>query len=220
MKITVAGVGYVGLSLAVLLAQNHEVTAITTTESKAEKLNKYISPIRDDEIERFFAEAEKGERKLHLHAATDRDAAYGSAELVIIATSTNYDDARHVFDTSAVEDAIERTLRVNPDALIVIKSTVPVGYTEYVRKRYGTGNILFSPEFLRDHYSSASSRSASNRAGNSARAGAVIFFIAPARQFAMSVAHIDTGPSAACACAPASPCSSAPYTAASYAGTP
>lgn len=150
MKITVAGVGYVGLSLAVLLAQNHEVTAITTTESKAEKLNKYISPIRDDEIERFFAEAEKGERKLHLHAATDRDAAYGSAELVIIATSTNYDDARHVFDTSAVEDAIERTLRVNPDALIVIKSTVPVGYTESVRKRYGTGNILFSPEFLRE----------------------------------------------------------------------
>ena len=148
MKITVAGVGYVGLSLAVLLAQNNEVTAITTTESKAEKLNKYISPIRDDEIERFFAEAEKGERKLHLHAVTDRNAAYGSAELVIIATSTNYDDARHVFDTSAVEDAIERTLRVNPDALIVIKSTVPVGYTESVRKRYGTGNILFSPEFL------------------------------------------------------------------------
>lgn len=150
MKITVAGVGYVGLSLAVLLAQKHEVTAITTTESKAEKLNKLISPIQDDEIERFFAEARSGQRVLHLHTTTDKAAAYGSAELVIIATPTNYDDVNHFFDTSAVEDSIEWTLRVNPSALMVIKSTIPVGYTESVRKKYGVSNILFSPEFLRE----------------------------------------------------------------------
>ena len=150
MKITVAGVGYVGLSLAVLLAQKHEVTAITTTESKAEKLNKFISPIQDDEIERFFAEAKAGERKLNLHTTTDKAAAYGSAELVIIATPTNYDDVNHFFDTSAVEDAIEWTLKVNPDVLMVIKSTIPVGYTESVRKKYGVENIIFSPEFLRE----------------------------------------------------------------------
>ena len=150
MKITVAGVGYVGLSLAVLLAQNHEVTAITTTEAKAERLNQFISPIQDDEIERFFAEAQRGERQLNLHTTTDKEAAYGSAELVIIATPTNYDDVHHFFNTSAVEDAIEWTLKVNPDALMVIKSTIPVGYTETVRAKYGVKNILFSPEFLRE----------------------------------------------------------------------
>ena len=150
MKITVAGVGYVGLSLAVLLAQNHEVTAITTTPAKAEKLNKFISPIQDDEIERFFAEARSGERTLNLHTTTDKAAAYGSAELVIIATPTNYDDVNHFFDTSAVEDAIEQTLAVNPDVLMVIKSTVPVGYTDSVRARYNIDNIIFSPEFLRE----------------------------------------------------------------------
>ena len=130
MKITVAGVGYVGLSLAVLLAQKHEVTAITTTESKAEKLNQFISPIQDDEIERFFKEAREGKRELNLHTTTDKEAAYKNAELVIIATPTNYDDVNHFFDTSAVEDAIEWTLKVNPDVLMVIKSTIPVGYTE------------------------------------------------------------------------------------------
>ena len=150
MKITVAGVGYVGLSLAVLLAQKHEVTAITTTESKAEKLNKFISPIQDDEIERFFKETRNGERKLNLHTTTDKETAYGSAELVIIATPTNYDDVDNFFDTSAVEDAIEWTLKVNPDVLMVIKSTVPVGYTESVRQKYGINNIIFSPEFLRE----------------------------------------------------------------------
>lgn len=150
MKITVAGVGYVGLSLAVLLAQKHEVTAITTTESKAEKLNQFISPIQDDEIERFFREAREGERKLNLHTTTDKKAAYESAELVIIATPTNYDDVNHFFDTSAVEDAIEWTLKVNPDVLMVIKSTIPVGYTESVREKYGVRNIIFSPEFLRE----------------------------------------------------------------------
>ena len=150
MKITVAGVGYVGLSLAVLLAQNHEVTAITTTEKKAEKLNKFISPIQDDEIERFFAEAREGKRVLHLHTTTDKAAAYGSADLVIIATPTNYDDIGQFFDTSAVEDAIEWTLKVNPNVLMVIKSTIPVGYTESVKKKYGIKNIIFSPEFLRE----------------------------------------------------------------------
>ena len=150
MKITVAGVGYVGLSLAVLLAQNHDVTAITTTESKAEMLNKFISPIQDDEIERFFKETREGERKLNLYTTTDKEAAYKSADLVIIATPTNYDDVNHFFDTSAVEDAIEWTLKVNPDVLMVIKSTIPVGYTKSVREKYGVKNIIFSPEFLRE----------------------------------------------------------------------
>ena len=150
MKITVAGVGYVGLSLATLLAQKHEITAITTTPKKAERLNQFISPIQDDEIERFFAEAKAGERTLHLHTTTDKAAAYGSAEMVIIATPTNYDDVSHFFDTSAVEDAIEWTLKVNPNVPMIIKSTIPVGYTESVRKKYGVRNILFSPEFLRE----------------------------------------------------------------------
>lgn len=150
MKITVAGVGYVGLSLAVLLAQNHEVTAITTTENKAERLNQFISPIQDDEIERFFKETREGQRVLNLKTTTDKAAAYGSADLVIIATPTNYDDVGHFFDTSAVEDAIEWTLKVNPNVLMVIKSTIPVGYTESVKKKYGIKNIIFSPEFLRE----------------------------------------------------------------------
>ena len=150
MKITVAGVGYVGLSLAVLLAQKHDVTAITTTESKAEMLNQFISPIQDDEIERFFKEVGEGERTLNLFTTTDKEAAYGDADLVIIATPTNYDDVNHFFDTSAVEDAIEWTLKVNPDVLMVIKSTIPVGYTESVREKYGVNNIIFSPEFLRE----------------------------------------------------------------------
>lgn len=149
-KITVAGVGYVGLSLAVLLAQHHEVTAITTTPAKADKLNKFISPIQDDEIERFFKEVHEGKRKLNLTTTVDKDAAYASAELVIIATPTNYDDEHHFFDTSAVEDAIEHVLKVNSNVLMVIKSTVPVGYTDSVRKKYNIDNIIFSPEFLRE----------------------------------------------------------------------
>lgn len=150
MKITVAGVGYVGLSLAVLLAQHHKVTAITTTPAKAEKLNHFISPIQDDEIERFFREVKEGKRTLDLTTTCDKDAAYASAELVIIATPTNYDDEHHFFDTSAVEDAIEHVLKVNPKVLMVIKSTVPVGYTDSVREKYGIDNIIFSPEFLRE----------------------------------------------------------------------
>jgi len=150
MKITVAGVGYVGLSLAVLLAQNHEVTAITTTPRKAQILNQFLSPIQDDEIERFFKEAREGKRKLNLVTTTDKEKAYGEADLVIIATPTNYDEVEHFFDTSAVEDAIEWTLKVNPNVLMVIKSTIPVGYTDSVRKKYGVNNIIFSPEFLRE----------------------------------------------------------------------
>lgn len=150
MRITVAGVGYVGLSLAVLLAQKHKVTAITTTKEKADKLNNFISPIQDTEIEQFFTEVKDGKRKLNLKTTTDKAAAYKTAEIVVIATPTNYDDKNHLFDTSAVEDAIEQTLAVNPEALIVIKSTVPVGYTDHVREKYHVDNILFSPEFLRE----------------------------------------------------------------------
>lgn len=150
MRITVAGVGYVGLSLAVLLAQHHKVTAITTTPKKADRLNQFISPIQDEEIERFFREVHEGKRKLDLTTTVDKDFAYSSAELVIIATPTNYDDEHHFFDTSAVEDAIEHVLKVNPNVLMVIKSTVPVGYTDSVRNKYGIDNIIFSPEFLRE----------------------------------------------------------------------
>ena len=126
------------------------MTAITTTPAKAEKLNGFISPSQDDEIKRFFREARAGERKLNLTTTVDKEAAYSSAELVIIATPTNYDDVGHFFDTSAVEDAIECTLKYNPDVLMVIKSTIPVGYTESVREKYGIDNIIFSPEFLRE----------------------------------------------------------------------
>lgn len=150
MKITVAGVGYVGLSLAVLLSQKNEVMAITTTKAKAEQLNKFYSPIQDDEIERFFEEARAGKRKLNLTTTVDKEAAYKFAELVVIATPTNYDDVGQFFDTSAVEDAIECVLKYNPDAMMVIKSTIPVGYTESVKKKYGIKNIIFSPEFLRE----------------------------------------------------------------------
>ena len=150
MKITVAGVGYVGLSLAVLLSQHHEVTAITTTEGKVGQINSFISPIQDTEIERFFEQAREGKRELRLHATTDKEAAYKSAELVIIATPTNYDSQKNYFDTSAVEDAIQWVLKVNPDVPMVIKSTIPVGYTVSVREKLGAKNLFFSPEFLRE----------------------------------------------------------------------
>ena len=150
MRITVAGVGYVGLSLAVLLSQHHEVTAVTTTPAKAEKLNNWVSPIQDDEIERFMAEAKAGRRQLHLRTTTDKASAYSTADLVIIATPTNYDSQKNYFDTSSVEDAIEQTMAANPNAWMVIKSTIPVGYTKAIRKKYHTDRILFSPEFLRE----------------------------------------------------------------------
>lgn len=150
MKITVAGIGYVGLSIAVLLAQNHEVTAITTTKTKSEALNRFISPLQDDEIKRFFNEVRSGTRKLNLRTTTKHDDALATAELVIIATPTNYDKENNSFDTSSVEDVIQQTLIINPNALIVIKSTVPIGYTLSLLKKYNVDNILYSPEFLRE----------------------------------------------------------------------
>ena len=145
MKIAVAGVGYVGLSLAVLLSQRHEVMAVSTTPAKVEKINSGISPIKDKEIEDFLAH-----KKLNLTATCDKEAAYRNAEFVIIATPTNYDPNLNYFDTSAVEDVIETVLRVNPTAYMVIKSTVPVGYTLRAQEKYACRRIFFSPEFLRE----------------------------------------------------------------------
>ncbi len=145
MKITVAGTGYVGLSLAVLLAQHHEVYAVNNTPWKADLINSGKSPIQDAEIEEYLAN-----RELRLTATTDRELAYKDAEMVIIATPTNYDTKNNFFDTSCVEDVIETVRKYNPDVLLVIKSTIPVGYTEAVRKKYNDRNIIFSPEFLRE----------------------------------------------------------------------
>lgn len=150
MKIAVAGTGYVGLSLAVLLSQHNEVHALDIVPEKVEKINAFTSPIQDDEIERFLAEAEAGERKLNLHATVDAAEAYTGADYVVIATPTNYDSDRNFFDTSSVEAAIVAVRSVNPDAWVVIKSTVPVGYTAGLRERLGDGRIIFSPEFLRE----------------------------------------------------------------------
>ena len=145
MNIAVAGTGYVGLSLAVLLAQNHTVTAVDIVPEKVELINKLISPIQDDEIERFFAEKE-----LDLTATLDAEDAYRNAEMVIIAAPTNYDSKKNFFDTSAVEDVINLVIKVNPNAIMIIKSTIPVGYTQSIREKTGSKNIIFSPEFLRE----------------------------------------------------------------------
>ena len=145
MQIAVAGVGYVGLSLAVLLAQEHTVTAVTTTPEKAERLNRGISPIRDPEIEQRLADG-----GLHLTVTTDKAAAYRGADYVLIAAPTDYDPDTNSFDTRAVEDVIRSVLAVNPQAVMVIKSTVPIGYTQAAQARFGTENLLFSPEFLRE----------------------------------------------------------------------
>lgn len=145
MKITVAGVGYVGLSLAVLLAQHNQVTAVDIVPQKIELINKHISPIQDEYIEKYLKEKE-----LDLTATLDGASAYKNAEFIIIAAPTNYDSRKNFFDTSAVEAVIELVLSVNPSAIMVIKSTIPVGYTASVRKKYHTENIIFSPEFLRE----------------------------------------------------------------------
>ena len=145
MKIAVAGTGYVGLSMATLLSQHHEVMAVDIIAEKVEMINKRISPIQDDYIEKYFAEKE-----LNLVATLDADAAYKDAEFVIIAAPTNYDPVKNFFDTSAVESVIKKVMEVNPDAIMIIKSTIPVGYTESVRQKMGSNNILFSPEFLRE----------------------------------------------------------------------
>ncbi|MFR7758293.1 MAG: nucleotide sugar dehydrogenase [Christensenellales bacterium] len=145
MKIAVAGVGYVGLAQAVLLAQHNEVTAVTTTPAKAEKINSGAAPIVDKEISDFLAN-----RSLKLKATTDSETAYRNAELIIIATPTDYDPERNLFNTSTVEAVLKLIAQVNPDALVVIKSTVPVGYTESIVGKFGCDRMLFSPEFLRE----------------------------------------------------------------------
>lgn len=148
MKIAVAGTGYVGLSLAVLLSQHNEVVAVDIVPEKIEKINKWHSPIQDDYIEKFMAEHE--ERNLNLKATTDAEAAYSTADFVIIAAPTNYDPQKNFFDTSAVETVIDLVLKSSPTATMIIKSTIPVGYTRRVREKFNTDRILFSPEFLRE----------------------------------------------------------------------
>lgn len=144
-KIAVAGTGYVGLSLAVLLAQHNDVTAVDIVSEKVDLINKRLSPIQDEYIEKYLAE-----KDLNLTATLDAEEAYKTAEFVIIAAPTNYDSKKNYFDTSAVENVIELVLKSNPDAIMVIKSTIPVGYTKSAREKYQTNNILFSPEFLRE----------------------------------------------------------------------
>ena len=145
MKIAVAGTGYVGLSLAVLLAQHNEVKAVDIIPEKVELINKRLSPIQDDCIEKYLAE-----KDLNLEATLDGAAAYAQAELVIIAAPTNYDSKKNFFDTSAVEAVIKLVIENNPDAIMVIKSTIPVGYTKQAREKFHCDNIIFSPEFLRE----------------------------------------------------------------------
>lgn len=144
-NIAIAGTGYVGLSLAVLLAQHNHVTAVDIVPEKVELINNRRSPIHDDYIEKYLSEKE-----LDLTASTDAISAYKNADFIIIAASTDYDSSRNFFDCSAVESILELVLKINPDAAIVIKSTIPVGYTEGIRKKYHTNNIIFSPEFLRE----------------------------------------------------------------------
>ena len=145
MRIAVAGTGYVGLSLAVLLSQHHEVKAVDIIQDKVDLINNKKSPIVDKEIEEYLATKE-----LNLVATVDGNAAYKDAEMVVISTPTNYDPNKNYFDTSSVESVIEQVIAVNPDAVIIIKSTIPVGYTESVREKFKCDNILFSPEFLRE----------------------------------------------------------------------
>ena len=145
MNIAVAGTGYVGLSIATLLAQHQHVTAVDVVKEKIEMLKKHQSPIQDDYIEKFLKE-----KPLDIAFTTDGEEAYRQADFVVIATPTNYDSVKNFFDTSHVEEVIELVMRVNPDAIMVIKSTIPVGYTAHVREKYHSDNIIFAPEFLRE----------------------------------------------------------------------
>lgn len=145
IKIAVAGTGYVGLSMATLLSQHHPVVAVDIIPEKVEMINQRISPIQDEYIEKYFAEKE-----LNLVATLDAESAYRDADFVVIAAPTNYDPVKNFFDTSAVEKVIETVMKGNPNAIMVIKSTIPVGYTESIRQKTGSENILFSPEFLRE----------------------------------------------------------------------
>lgn len=145
MKITIAGTGYVGLSIATLLAQHNEVTAVDIVQERVDMVNNKISPIQDDYIEEYLKNKE-----LNLRATLDAETGYKDAEFVVIAAPTNYDSVKNFFDTSAVEDVIDKVMKYNPNAIMVIKSTIPVGYTETIRKKTGSRNIIFSPEFLRE----------------------------------------------------------------------
>lgn len=145
IKITVAGTGYVGLSIATLLSQHHEVWAVDIIEEKVSLINSKKSPIQDEYIEKYLAEKE-----LNLTATTNQEQAYTNADFVVIATPTNYDSEKNYFDTSAVEAAVESAMKYSPNAVIIIKSTIPVGYTERIRNTYNNQNIIFSPEFLRE----------------------------------------------------------------------
>lgn len=145
MKIAIAGTGYVGLSIATLLAQNNEVVAVDIIPEKVEKINKRISPIQDEYIEKYFKEKE-----LNLLATLDTKLAYSDADFVVVAAPTNYDTQKNFFDTSAIEDVVTEVIKYNPDAVIIIKSTIPVGYTESIRSKFYCDNIIFSPEFLRE----------------------------------------------------------------------
>lgn len=145
MKIAVAGTGYVGLSIATLLSQNHEVMAVDIVQEKVEKINKKISPIQDEYIEKYLKE-----KQLNLTATLDAETAYKDADFVVIAAPTNYDSKKNFFDTSAVEAVIKLVIEYNPDAIMVIKSTIPVGYTASIREKFHCDNIIFSPEFLRE----------------------------------------------------------------------
>ncbi len=150
MRITIAGMGYVGLSLAVLLAQRNEVTAVDTQDRKTSRINRYISPVRDEYIERYMREAREGVRTLSLRATTDWAEAYRDADYVVIAVPTDYDPKKNHFNCEQVETVIRQILSVSGEAVIVIKSTVPVGFTVRMRDKYATDRILFSPEFLRE----------------------------------------------------------------------
>lgn len=145
IRIAVAGTGYVGLSIATLLSQHHQVTAVDVVPEKVDLINNHQSPIQDDYIEKYLAE-----KDLHLKATTNGEEAYKNADFIVIATPTNYDPVKNYFDTTHVEEVIELVMRVNPGAIMVIKSTIPVGYTENVRKKYHCDNIIFAPEFLRE----------------------------------------------------------------------
>ena len=153
-KITIAGTGYVGLSMAVLLSQKNRVTAVDIIQEKVDQINHFISPIGDDYIEKYFAEAKAGTRSLNLQATSEGISAYKDSDFIVIAVPTNYDTERNYFDTSAVESVIETVLKASEGQekkpIMVIKSTIPVGYTASVKEKYGYGNIIFSPEFLRE----------------------------------------------------------------------